>query len=196
MMRIFLFFLKFLKNIYLFLRDRKHEWVKGRGKGGQKIWNRLCTDSREPNVGLELINHKIMTWAKVRCSTDRATQAPWMMRIFNALAYNSELKYTGIFKLPLSFQELTQEFRGMWRKKSGLFTSFGWTKLRLKVRQQTNKVLLSTLLTFEHLYSTAKASWVSKILGDSLPCMHVFSTLSGDLIHVCHILGGYPNGLL
>lgn len=37
----------------------------------------------------------------------------WMMGIFSAFGYNSELELIDIFKLPLIFQELTQEFRGM-----------------------------------------------------------------------------------
>ena len=36
----------------------------------------------EPNVGLELMNREIMTWAEVRCSTDRATQAPQKLTNF------------------------------------------------------------------------------------------------------------------
>ena len=50
---------------YLFLRD--HKWGRGRedpAGGG------FCTDSSEPDVGLELMNHEIVTWAEVRCSTD------------------------------------------------------------------------------------------------------------------------------
>ena len=30
----------------------------------------------QPNVGLEFMNHKIMTWAKGEHLTDRATQVP------------------------------------------------------------------------------------------------------------------------
>ena len=32
--------------------------------------------STEPDVGLELTNHEVMTWAEVGCLTDWATQAP------------------------------------------------------------------------------------------------------------------------
>ena len=34
------------------------------GGGGQRIRSGLCTDSREPDVGLKLMNHEIMTLAK------------------------------------------------------------------------------------------------------------------------------------
>ena len=38
--------------------------------------SRLWAVSTEPDAGLELTDRKIMTWAKVRCPTDWATQAP------------------------------------------------------------------------------------------------------------------------
>ena len=38
--------------------------------------SRLWAVSTEPNVGLKLTNHKIMTWAEVRHLTDWATQEP------------------------------------------------------------------------------------------------------------------------
>ena len=47
--------------------EREGEHVRtgtrvGEGKkGGQRIQSRICADSSEPNVGLELTNHKIMT---------------------------------------------------------------------------------------------------------------------------------------
>ena len=90
--KAFLFFFSF--NVYLFiLRERvrkgegqrERERVKEkRGGGGerqrererQSIQSRLCTDSREPDVGLEPTNRKIMTWAKVRHLTNWATQGP------------------------------------------------------------------------------------------------------------------------
>ena len=38
--------------------------------------SRLWAVSTDPNVGLKLTNHEIMTWAKVRRSTHWATQEP------------------------------------------------------------------------------------------------------------------------
>ena len=49
----------FFFNVYLFLRE-----------GGQRIRNGLHVDSRDPDVELELPNHKMMTRAGVRHSTD------------------------------------------------------------------------------------------------------------------------------
>ena len=48
----------------------------GAEREGQKIWCGLCTDSREPDMGLEPTNHKISIWALVGCSTNWTTQAP------------------------------------------------------------------------------------------------------------------------
>ena len=43
---------------------------------GQRIWSQLCADSSESDVGLKLMNHEIMAWAKFGPSTDWATQVP------------------------------------------------------------------------------------------------------------------------
>ena len=47
------------------MREQESERGRGRERGGQKIWSGLCVDSREPDVGLELTNCEIMTWAEV-----------------------------------------------------------------------------------------------------------------------------------
>lgn len=48
------------KNI--FLKERKHEWVRGREGGWeQRIRNRLCTESSKPDVGLEFTKRENMT---------------------------------------------------------------------------------------------------------------------------------------
>ena len=68
---------------YLFLRERERERQgeqgEGRERGRHRTWSRLqalsCLNT-EPDSGLKLTNGKIMTWAKVGCSTDQATQAP------------------------------------------------------------------------------------------------------------------------
>ena len=55
-----LFFVLFLFLMFIFERESVQEgWEKERG--GQRIQSRLCTDSREPNAGLKLMNHEIMT---------------------------------------------------------------------------------------------------------------------------------------
>ena len=51
-------------------RARKGEWGRGRERGRQRIRSRLCADSREPDVGLELTNCEFMTRAEVRCLND------------------------------------------------------------------------------------------------------------------------------
>ena len=65
---LFLFFYKyiselfpislwFLKNTYLFWGE--HKWGRGRERATKDL-KRICADSREPDVGLEFMNHEIM----------------------------------------------------------------------------------------------------------------------------------------
>ena len=58
-------------------------WESASGRGGERerdteseAGSRLWAVSTEPDVGLEPISREIMTWAKVGCSTDWATQVP------------------------------------------------------------------------------------------------------------------------
>ena len=46
--------------------------ANGRGaeSGEQRTQSRLCTENTEPDVGLRLSNHEVMTWAEVRLLTD------------------------------------------------------------------------------------------------------------------------------
>ena len=67
-------------NVYLFLREREIEraWAGEvqRQRGTEEpswLWPD-SRDSSDPDTGLKLMNHKIMTWAKVGCSTNWATQ--------------------------------------------------------------------------------------------------------------------------
>ena len=64
----------------LFLREKNRAWVGGgaesEGDTESEAGSRLRAVSREPDTGIKLTNHKIMTWAKVGCLIDRATQAP------------------------------------------------------------------------------------------------------------------------
>ena len=67
------FFLFF--NIYSFLRDREREGIskggaKREGDTESKAGSRLWPVSTEPNVGLEPMNHEIMTLPEVECLTD------------------------------------------------------------------------------------------------------------------------------
>ena len=50
----------FFFYVYLFLREGARAGEVQR-EGGQKVQSGLCADSREPDVGLELMNHEIMT---------------------------------------------------------------------------------------------------------------------------------------
>ena len=49
----------FLKAFYF--GEREHEWGEGERERGTEDLEQLCADSREPNAGLKLKNHEIMT---------------------------------------------------------------------------------------------------------------------------------------
>ena len=51
-------------------------WAGEGQRERERIWSRLCADSRERNAGLKLTNCEIMTWAKVRRSTNWVTRHP------------------------------------------------------------------------------------------------------------------------
>ena len=77
---------------FLFLRERekeRDESLSPSGDGAERegdteseIGSRLWAVSTEPDAGLEPMNHEILTWAKVGCLTDWATQVPLKIHIF------------------------------------------------------------------------------------------------------------------
>ena len=64
--------------------ETEHELVRGERKGDTEsaAGPRLWVVSTEPDVGLEPMDRKIMTWADVGHLTDWATQAPQSFYIF------------------------------------------------------------------------------------------------------------------
>ena len=66
-------------NVCLFLRERertRREGAEREGDTESEAGSRLWAVSTESDVGLELTNREIMTWAEVGRSTDWGTQAP------------------------------------------------------------------------------------------------------------------------
>ena len=64
---------------FIFERERQSvSWEEEEREGDteSKAGFRLSAVSTEPDVGLELMNREIMTWAEVGCLTAWATQAP------------------------------------------------------------------------------------------------------------------------
>ena len=55
---------------YFWERQREsmctYNWGRGRERGRERIPSWLCTVSTEPNMGLQLTNHEIMTWAQIK----------------------------------------------------------------------------------------------------------------------------------
>ena len=75
------FFFNFFMFIYFWEREREKESMsrggaKREGDTESEAGSRLWAVSTEPDVGLELTNCKIMTWAEVGRLNDRATQVP------------------------------------------------------------------------------------------------------------------------
>ena len=77
---LFRFFLKFfLMFIYFWGKERQSvSWggAEREGDTDSEAGTRLWAVGTDPNVGLELTNHEIVTWAEISCLTGWATQAP------------------------------------------------------------------------------------------------------------------------
>ena len=63
---IYLLILRFLFVLFSFERERAWAGEGQREKGRERILSRLYTVSTEPCLGFKLMNHEIMTWAKVK----------------------------------------------------------------------------------------------------------------------------------
>ena len=84
------FFLNFLTFIYFWDRERQSMNRGGAEREGDtesETGSRLWAVSTEPDAGLELTDHDIMTGAEVGCLTNQATQAPhyWILKIILSL---------------------------------------------------------------------------------------------------------------
>ena len=67
----------FLMFIYFWERQSaSREEAEREGDTESEAGSSLWAVSTEPNAGLKLTNHEIMTWAEVGCPTDWATQVP------------------------------------------------------------------------------------------------------------------------
>ena len=65
--------------MFIFETERDKAWMgEGQREGDteSETGSRLRAVSTEPDAGLELTDHKIMTWAEVGHLTDWATQVP------------------------------------------------------------------------------------------------------------------------
>ena len=67
--------------MFIYFWDK--EWGRGRERGRQRIRSRPCVGGRGPDAGLKLMNHEIMTWAKVGHLLDWATDMPWYAFFLN-----------------------------------------------------------------------------------------------------------------
>ena len=89
--------------IYLFFFKREHGWGRGRERGRHRIQNleQALGSDTEPNMGLEPMDHEFMTWTKVGCLTDWATQAPQQFGHFRSIPRgNSGSSHISWYLLP------------------------------------------------------------------------------------------------
>ena len=79
----------FFSFFYFFERRSTSTGMQvGKGqRGGETIPSSLCTVSMEPDAGLKLMNRESMTWADVACLTNRATQVPLLIYLFNVYLF-------------------------------------------------------------------------------------------------------------
>ena len=101
------FFCLFVYLFIFFFERERQSMSRGRtereGDTESEAGSRLWTVSIEPDVGLELVNLEIMTWVKVRCLTDWATQAPLSSCFLHfpgcqKIKIRSELASAAVFK--------------------------------------------------------------------------------------------------
>ena len=101
----------FFFNVYLLLRERDthtHSASEGgterEGDTESEAGSRLWAVSTEPNVGLELRNREIMTWAEVWRLTDWDTQAPLSFSYSSYVHWCDLPLYLAVFCLRCSFK--------------------------------------------------------------------------------------------
>ena len=75
--------------------EGRAEREREKSEPGSRLW----AASTELDVGLELTDHKIKTWAEVRCLTDWATQAPHALCILIVMT-NFPSKHSHPFTSP------------------------------------------------------------------------------------------------
>ena len=96
------------------MRQRETEHEQGgaerEGDTESEVGSRLWAVSTEPDAGLELTNCEIMTWAEVRCLTDRATQVPHILSHSNRKLkfYSHRMSNHELFLKAAVFKSFTQ----------------------------------------------------------------------------------------
>ena len=85
--------LLFFSCLFILEKATEHEQGRGRETEGDtesEADSKLWAVSMEPNVGLELTNHDIMTGAEVGRLTEWATQEPPFFEIFIVISWLDE----------------------------------------------------------------------------------------------------------
>ena len=143
------------------------EGAKREGGTESEAGSRLWAVNTEPNVvlevtDLELTDCEIMTWAKVRCLTDRATQAPQVLIPHRNVV---RIKLVTICKTP-SAQHIISTRQGLIRNIAILkeITWFEWDCLlsgraRKRIKLGSYLCILST----EPMFLPKETSYVSNL---------------------------------
>ena len=136
-------------NLFTYLRQEAE-------REGQRIQSRFCADSSEPDTGLELMTHEIMTWREVRHLTHWATQAPLSRRLTENW---KKKKFWATFYTILKCKKHLH-----WWMKKEIYSS-----ICLK------KCIQSSLDFFGFLgsYSITTINYLRKELRESLPSPHI-----------------------
>ena len=59
--------------LFMFIYFERERERRGRERGRERIPSKLCTVSREPDMGLNVLNHEIMARAKINEQTTQQT---------------------------------------------------------------------------------------------------------------------------
>ena len=97
----------FFSNFLMFIFERERETVsmwarlgrKTEGDTESEAGSRVWDVSIEVNVGPELANSEIMTWAEVGCLTDWATQAPLLTPVSTEISNAQKLRLLNLHKI-------------------------------------------------------------------------------------------------
>ena len=86
---VFVLVYLFIFNVYLFW-ERASTCQGGAEREGERIPARLHTVRVEPDAGLELMNHEIMTWAETKSGTLNRLSHPGVPRSYRILIQNNK----------------------------------------------------------------------------------------------------------
>ena len=140
----------FLTFIYFWDRERQRMNRGGseRGRPESETGSRLWAVSTEPDAGLELMDHEIMTWAEVGPLTDWAPQAPQTLTFskvsLSLTGFDVRTYYHGALGLPTEKDGSSSAF--MWAPQ--LFNWQFWRYMDISVKRLSFQASISSFPPF------------------------------------------------